>query len=112
MAMRRSRRDLENAILNAATPPEAASAHFELALFHDNNNREAEAIPHYEEALRLVLPSEQRAKCLAWLASSLYKTEKFQEALARADESATLADSELTKWLSGLRRRIKRPRPI
>jgi hypothetical protein len=68
---RRSRARLEESLARASSRSDLAEAHFQLALFHDNNSREAEAIPHYRTALEYGLAGEQRAECLAWLASSL-----------------------------------------
>ena len=48
---RRSLVQLERVVREASTDAEKAQAHLELGLFHDNNGREAEAIPHYEQAL-------------------------------------------------------------
>ncbi len=83
-------------------------AHFELAVFHDNNSREAEAIPHYEAALQAGLAVEQRAECLAWLASSLHKTGRQAEARDRLQEAIeTTSSAQLNQFLSGLERRIR-----
>ena len=107
MKTRRSRRALERAIEEARTVEECAVAHYDLAVFHDNNSREAEAIPHYERALGLGLDHMTKTHALAWLASSLYKTGKLGEAGARADEALLLAqDQQLMAFLLGLRRRI------
>jgi tetratricopeptide (TPR) repeat protein len=104
MKTRRDRRTLERAIDEAQTREERAAAHYELAVFHDNNSREAEAIPHYEQALQLGLDQPTRVQALAWLASSLYKTGKPRAALARAEESLSgTQDAQLTRFLIGLR---------
>jgi len=105
----RSRSELEQAIATAPTDAARASAHLALAIFHDNNSREAEAIPHYEAALRLGLDPTPRAEALAWLASSLHKTGRPLEALQRIDESLAAGPTpELTRFLTGLRRRATR----
>jgi hypothetical protein len=105
---RRSRQALETAVAAASSDAEEAQAHYALALFHDNNGREAEAIPHYEAALAHGLAGEQSAECLAWLASSLYKTGRSADALERlrAAREATQS-SELMRFLAGLERRIR-----
>ena len=104
----RSRVRLEAAVRAATTPDELAHAHFDLALFHDNNGREAEAIPHYEAALAHGLAGEQRAECLAWLASSLYKTGRPDEALERVGHAREATESrELMRFLAGLERRVR-----
>ena len=60
---RRSRRLLENEIEHATDQLDRARAHYELALFLDNNSREAEAIPNYQAALASGLDGEKRAEC-------------------------------------------------
>ena len=80
---RRSWPQLADAVQRAKSDAEKAVAHFNLGLFHDNNGREAEAIPRYEAALTLGLDRSQRPYCLAWLASSLYKTGRLAEGLGR-----------------------------
>ncbi len=82
---------------------------YNLGLFHDNNGLEKEAIPWYEQALALGLAGETRAKALAWLASSLYKTGSPQRAMETAQESlSTTNDSSLKRFLSGLEKRIQK----
>ena len=96
------------AVEAATSDQDRAQAHYALALFHDNNSREAEAIPHYEAALAHGLAGEQRAECLAWLASSLYKTGRPADALNRlrgAREATTSED--LMRFLAGLERRAR-----
>ena len=89
MRKRRSRAVLLRAIEEAGSDNHRALAHFELALFHDNNGREAEA--------------------LAWLASSLYKTGRPYDAMQRlAQSSAVAQDARLLRFLVGLERRIQR----
>ena len=85
-----------------------ALAHYELALFHDNNGREAEAVPHYEAALVKGLTGERRAQCLAWLASSLYKTGQPEMAMERLSEAKeATGDRDLMSFLADLERRVK-----
>jgi hypothetical protein len=105
--VRRSRKVLEGAVASAETPAERAKAIYALALFHDNNSREIEAIPHYESAIALGLDAPSRAKALTWLASSLYQAGKPVEALARLEAASEGADSDLKAFQAGLRRRIR-----
>jgi hypothetical protein len=109
VASRRDRRALEVALEAARGPRARAQACHALAVFHDNNSREAEAIPLYREALALDLPVPTRAQALAWLASSLMKTGSAPEAAERASEARQLtADTALLQFLDGLDRRIAR----
>ena len=108
---RRSRGRLEAAVAAAGSDSERALASYELGLFHDNNSREAEAVPYYEAALRLGLTGETRAQCLAWLASSLHKTGRSEAALVRLHEGREVAaDDSLRRFLDGLESRIRRSR--
>jgi hypothetical protein len=105
---RRSARQLEDAIVAARSRREKALAHYQLALFHDNNSREREAIPNYVHAIRLGLPRTIEAEALAWLASSLYKTGSPRAAMTRLNQSSRIAsDPMLVKFLEGLRGRIR-----
>lgn len=106
--MRRSKSALEQAVEDAKSNKERAVAYYNLGLFHDNNAREAEAIPNYRKALELGLDRDTRAKALAWLASSLYKTDNPKEALQRVEESIDIADAELRRFLEGLKKRVQR----
>lgn len=103
---RRSLKALEAAIASAESPAERAQATYALAIFHDNNSREIEAIPHYESALALGLDPATRVKALSWLASSLYKTGKPDEALIQLGAASEGANSDLRAFQAGLRRRI------
>jgi len=106
---RRGRVALERAVADAKSDAERARAEFELGAFHDRNSREAEAIPHYEAALEAGIDGEDRARCLAWLASSLYKTGRPQEAISRVKAAwATTQDAELGRFVSNLERRVYR----
>jgi tetratricopeptide (TPR) repeat protein len=109
MKRRRSLAVLEAAVEAASTRRHRALALLNLGLFHDNNSREARAIPYYRRALRLGLEREARAQALAWLASSLYKTGHPRLALSslRKSRSAT-RDTELREFLDGLERRVRR----
>ncbi len=109
MKTRRDRRTLQRAVDEAATAGDKAAALYEFAVFHDNNGREAEAIPHYESALELGLDPSTKVRALAWLASSLYKTGSPEEALARVDEALAVAEEpELIGFLERLRWRAGR----
>lgn len=85
--MRRSLKTLEQAVAEATTDAARASACYELGVFHDNNSREAEAIPCYEQALAFGLGRRTGARALAWLASSLYKTNRASEAWRRSEQA-------------------------
>jgi tetratricopeptide (TPR) repeat protein len=105
---RRSARQLANDVAAARGRSAKALAYYQLALFHDNNSREREAIPNYQRAIKLGLPRATKAAALAWLASSLYKTGSSKAAIARLNQSAEIAmDLELLQFLEGLRRRIR-----
>jgi hypothetical protein len=100
---------LERSIQDAHTNADRAQAYYNLGVFHDNNSRELAAIPNYEAALSLGLDAETRAKCLAWLASSLYKTGRPTEAMTRALEAGRVSsDADLSRFIAGLKRRISR----
>ncbi len=106
--MRRNRTTLERAVQRAKGKQELAIAHYNLALFHDNNGREALAVPEYEAALRLGLPPAEKYPALAWLASSLGKTGHPRVALTRLREARSGADSELAAFLDRLETRLRR----
>ncbi len=109
MKKRRSLATLLRALEEAGADDSRALAHFELAVFHDNNSREAEAVPHYEAAIGLGLDKKRNAEALAWLASSLYKTGRPQDALRRLTQARAVAlDAKLGRFLDGLERRIRR----
>jgi hypothetical protein len=110
---RRSRVVLEELVVRAKSASERAQAEFNLAVFHDNNSREAEAIPHYRAALGLGLSGDTKAQCLAWLASSLYKTGSATDALQCVESSRELAlDAKLIRFLYGLEKRIRLKTPL
>jgi hypothetical protein len=79
-------------------------------VFHDNNSREAEAIPHYRCALQLGLADLNRARAWAWLASSLMKTGRPAEAIdaALAAQRVVHGDAALARFVERLQRRIRR----
>lgn len=107
--MRRSRSRLEEAVSRASSRRELAAAHYELALFHDNNSREAEAIPHYRNALESGLQRADEADARAWLASSLHKTGEPAIALREIAMSRELNPWEsLVRFLDGLEHRIQK----
>ena len=74
MRKRRSLATLLKAVEEAGTGDSRALAHFELALFHDNNGRELEAVPQYEAAISIGLDKKKNVATLTSLASSLNKT--------------------------------------
>ena len=104
----RNKKQLEKKIEEAKSRKEKALAFYNLGLFHDNNARETEAIPNYLRAIKLGLEKGLRMKALAWLASSLYKTGKPEEALKRVAELIKIADKELFMFLTGLEKRIQK----
>lgn len=68
--------------------PECVDGWFWLAASRDNRGEESTAIPAYEEAIRLGLDGDQLGKASVWLASSLSKCGRPEEALralARAE---------------------------
>lgn len=103
----RTRKQLEIGIQKAKNGKEKAIAYYNLGLFHDNNGREAEAIPNYLQAIKFKLEKDLKSKALAWLASSLYKTGKPKEALKKIKQSMEIADKGLQNFLIGLEKRIK-----
>src|SRR5215467_10742323 len=106
---RRNRLYLEKAVATAHGSAAKARALYALGLFHDNNSREAEAIPHYKRAIALGLPRRLRVQALVWLASSLYKTGSPEVALATLQKAKRLkSDPQLRGFLDGLERRISR----
>ncbi|HUZ13624.1 MAG TPA: tetratricopeptide repeat protein [Caulobacteraceae bacterium] len=108
-AVRRRRQALEAAVAAAENPSAIAKARYALAIFHDNNGREASAIPHYRSAIALGLPEPEDAAAWAWLASSLWKTGAAAEAAEAIARSRALAPSPaIARFLEGLERRIDR----
>ena len=106
---RRSLAALTAALNRATTQSDKARAHYDLGLFHDNNGREAQAIPHYREALALDIDPAVVPEALAWLASSLHKTGHRTEASLRVGQALRLTtDSSLEGFLRRLLRRIDR----
>ena len=106
---RRSLASLTAALEKATTQGEEAHAHYNLGLFHDNNGREAQAIPHYRKALALEIDPAVVPEALAWLASSLHKTGHPSEASLRAGQALRLTtDPSLEGFLLRLLRRIDR----
>ena len=106
---RRSLAGLTAALERATTRAGQARAHYDLGLFHDNNGREARAIPHYRKALKLGVDRGVVPEALAWLASSLFKTGHPTEASLRAGQALRLTtDPSLEGFLRRLLRRIDR----
>lgn len=100
---------MELAVQTAKSRRKKAMACYHLGVFHDNNSRESEAIPYYKQALRLGLNQETKAKALAWLASSLYKTGKEGSALRYARQAVSLTKKAvLVRFIRGLMNRIER----
>ena len=109
MKKRRSLAALLGALEKAGADDSRALAHFELAVFHDNNGREAKAVPRYEATIGLGLDKKRNAEALAWLASSLYKTGRPHDALGRLRQARAVApDANRRRFLDGLERRIRR----
>ena len=109
MRKRRSLAVLLRAVEEAETDNSRALAHFELALFHDNNSRKAKAVPHYEAAISLGLDNKRYAEALAWLASSLCKTNRPHDAIQRLTQArAATQDIGLRRFLDRLERRVNR----
>ena len=107
--LRRSRAALEDAIERATSSGEKAIALYELALFHDNNSREAEAAPFYQRAIRTGLPTNLEAQALAWLASSLFKIGDPKGAMAQIRRTREIAKSrDLQEFLDRLEAHINR----
>ena len=107
--MKRNKEQLEERIIKARNIRSKAIAYYNLAVFHDNNAREAKAIPNYLNALKFGMESKIKAKCLAWLASSLYKTNKPKAGLQRCREAMKInKDKKLQKLLIGLKKRIQK----
>jgi tetratricopeptide (TPR) repeat protein len=106
---RRSRAALEDAVERAISSGAKAIARYELALFHDNNSRESEAIPLYEKALANRLPRNLEAHALAWFASSLHKTGDPKRAMKQIRRAREVTRSrDLRKFLDGLEARVSR----
>jgi tetratricopeptide (TPR) repeat protein len=96
---RRSLRQLQRAVETASSRREKARAFYELGVFHDNNSREARAIPNYQKALRLDIDKKHEAMARAWLASSLFKTGRPKLALQECGRAFKLAkDAGLRKF--------------
>ncbi len=60
---------------------------YERAAAHDRAGREAEAVPEYEEALRLGLPEEVERRALLGLGSSLRNVERYDDAVAVLEDA-------------------------
>lgn len=78
-----------------AADPALADGWFWLAVTRDNRGQEAEAVPAYQQALRLGIDDRgQRAQAWTWLASSLSKTGRHAEALDALAEAVRLGGYE------------------
>lgn len=112
MRKRRSAAALERQLEFATTEKEKAVANYNLGLFHDNNGREAKAIPYYRTAIQHGLNDETKAQALAWLASSLHKTGNQDCAMDSLKEAQRITgDASLNRFLGRLERRIQRTPP-
>ncbi|MBI2100064.1 MAG: tetratricopeptide repeat protein [Candidatus Vogelbacteria bacterium] len=106
--MRRSLQKLIENVAKAKSQNVKALAYYRLGLFHDNNGREAEAIPNYLKAIKLGLANELEAKARAWLASSLYKIGRPKSASKQQKLSLTLTHNpKLHQFLLGLEKRVR-----
>jgi hypothetical protein len=86
---------------------------YNLAVFHDNNGREAAAIVHYQRALTLGLDRATEVRALAWLASSLYKMRRLAVAGRCVKRAlATPCPPELRRFLIGLESQICRAQKL
>ena len=82
---------------------------YRLAVFHDNNGREGEAIPHYRRALALGLDGETKVRAVAWLASSLYKNGRLGASMRYTEEALSMrCPADLRGFLLGLQKRVRR----
>lgn len=109
MRERRSVKKLKEAIEKARTKGKKANAYYELALFHDNNSRESEAVPLYQKAIKFGLAKERKVKALAWLASSFYKTGNYKKALVNLERARRInIDGKVVSFLARLRKRIRK----
>ncbi len=107
MRKRRSLKQLRANIKKARTKSEEANAWYELALFYDNNSRERETISFYQKAIELGLEKGKKAEALAWLASSFYKTGRYEKALASLNRSLRINNEEkIISFLARLKKRI------
>lgn len=107
--MPRKLSDLEEELADSKTALAKAEAHFALAVFHDNNSREAAAIPHYVLALKSGLQGLDKARAHAYLASSLWKVGKSKEALKVISDSERLRmPIDLANWIGRLKQRVLR----
>jgi hypothetical protein len=108
---RRSLSRLKADVAEAKRAGDIALAHYRLALFHDNNSREHEAIPHYLAALAHGLPPPLKAETHAWLASSYFKTGVTEAARAQAQLAVQEAnDAKLRAFAMRLVSRIEKAR--
>ncbi|MGH8227132.1 MAG: tetratricopeptide repeat protein [Steroidobacteraceae bacterium] len=97
--------------MGAASRSASALAHFELAVFHDNNDREAEAIPHYAAAIRRGLKGARAVRARAWLASSYWKVGRPDSALQLIGGlHGARMSPELRAWIDRLEGRLTRDR--
>lgn len=92
-----------------AADPALTEGWFWLAVTRDNRGQEAEAIPAYQQALRLGIDDrDQCAQAWTWLASSLSKTGRHSEALDALTEAVRLGGYEPEEEFAQLRVAIGR----
>jgi hypothetical protein len=105
--MRRNLNQLLLALINARDAKGNARACYQLGLFHDNNSREAEAIPYYRKAIRYGLGRNLEGQARSWLASSLYKIGNYRGAARECRTAIKMTrEPKLLKFLMGLQVRI------
>lgn len=108
MMKKRSLKDLEEKITIARTKKQKARAYYKLGLFHDNNSREIKAIPYYKKAIVFGLDKPTKAKALAYLASSMYKTNNSKKAIKKLNTALKITKNiKLRKFLLRLKNKIK-----
>jgi tetratricopeptide (TPR) repeat protein len=74
--------------------PDDARAWFWLAATRDNRALEADAIPAYEQALRLGLEGDDEARAWTWLASSYSKVGCHGDALSAVERAEAIGGYE------------------
>ncbi len=86
---RAGRHEESRALLNKLLidPMHAQRAHLHIAWSYDNEGLEAQAVPHYEQALEGKLQNDERLDALFGLASTLRSLGRYHEALKRFDEA-------------------------
>jgi tetratricopeptide (TPR) repeat protein len=104
---RRSLKQLKCAVETASDKREKALAIYELGLFHDNNSREAAAIPNYQKAIQLGLDKNHEVMARTWLASSFLKTGQPELALKECHRAFKLAkNARLREFVMSLEKKL------